>query len=173
MDKHYENRARDIVQRFIYVTIASVSAEGDPWNSPVYSAYDDQANFYWSSSPLAQHSRNIEKNGKAFFVIYDSTAPEGTGEGVYIHTIAAALADPAEIKKAKRLLTQRVGKELGSETDRLLDAGIQRIYRATPQRAWINGFEHAAQQSYLRDIRIEIPLECLRGLQSLRGLHYT
>jgi hypothetical protein len=172
MEKDYENRAREIVERIIYVTVATVSAEGEPWNTPVYSAYDDQASFYWTSSPLARHSRNIDKNGKAFLVIYDSTAREGTGEGVYIQAIAVALADHTDIDKAKRIMAQRVGKELGSETDRLLDAGIQRIYRATPQRVWMNGFEHDENQEYLRDIRIEIPLTCLHGLHSLRGLHY-
>ena len=28
--------------------------------------YDERGNFYWTSSPLAQHSRNIDQNGKAF-----------------------------------------------------------------------------------------------------------
>ncbi len=164
MSEHHQNRARKIVQRILYVTIATASSEGEPWNSPVYSVYDDHANFYWTSSPQAQHSRNIDDNGKVFLVIYDSTVPEGTGEGVYVEATAAALEAPAEIAEAKRNMALRVGKKLGAETDRLLEAHIQRIYRATPKRVWMNGFENDENGSYVRDIRVEIPVACLKGL---------
>jgi nitroimidazol reductase NimA-like FMN-containing flavoprotein (pyridoxamine 5'-phosphate oxidase superfamily) len=164
MSERHRNRAREIVQRILYVTIATASSKVEPWNSPVYSAYDDDANFYWTSSPHAQHSRNIDDNGKAFLVIYDSTAPEGTGEGVYVEATAAALEDPAEIAEARRNLALRVRKQLGPEPDRLLEAGVQRIYRATPKRVWMNGFEHDANGSFVRDIRVEIPIACLEGL---------
>ena len=164
MSEHYRNRAREIIQRILYVTIATVSSEGRPWNSPVYSAYDNHANFYWTSSPEAQHSRNIDYNGKVFLVIYDSTVPEGKGEAVYVEGTAAALEAPAEIAEAKRNMALRVGKQLGPETDRLLAARLQRIYRATPNRVWMNGFENDENGSYVRDIRVEIPVACLKGL---------
>src|SRR6187551_3580918 len=76
--------AQVIVRSLLYVTVATTSSVGEPWNSPVYSAYDDRGNFYWTSSPLAQHSRNIDQNGRAFLAIYDSMVPAGKGEGVYI-----------------------------------------------------------------------------------------
>ena len=164
MSEQHQNRAREIVQRILYVTIATASAEGQPSNSPVYSAYDNHANFYWASSPKAQHSRNIDDNGKAFLVIYDSTVPEGRGEGVYVEATAAALSDPAEIAEAMRNLARRAGKQYGPETDRLLEARLQCVYRATPQRLWVNGFESDEQGSYIRDIRIELPVTCLDGL---------
>lgn len=164
MSEQQQNRAREIVQRILYLTIATASAEGQPSNSPVYSAYDNHANFYWASSPKAQHSRNIDNNGKAFLVIYDSTVPEGTGEGVYVEATAAALSDPAEIAEAMRNLALRVGKQFGPETDRLLAARMQCVYRAAPQRVWVNGFETDEQGSYVRDIRVELPVACLEGL---------
>jgi general stress protein 26 len=164
MSEQQQNRARAIVQRILYVTIATASAEGQPSNSPVYSSYDNHANFYWASSPKAQHSRNIDNNGKAFLVIYDSTVPEGTGEGVYVEATAAALSDPAEIDEAMRNLALRAGKQFGPETDRLLEARLQCMYRATPKRVWVNGFESDEQGSYVRDIRIELPVACLKGL---------
>ena len=163
MTEHYENRAKEIVQRILYVTIASVSSDGIPWNTPVYSAYDNHANFYWTSSPQAQHSRNIDSNTRVFLVIYDSTVAEGRGEGVYLEAAAAALDDPAEIAEARQNMARRVGKQFGPETDRLLETGMQRIYRATPNRVWMNGFEND-EKSYVRDIRVEIPVACLKGL---------
>lgn len=163
MSEHHQRRAREIVRRLIYVTVATASSEGQPWNSPVYSAYDDRANFYWTSSPLAQHSRNIDQNGRAFLVIYDSTAPTGKGEGVYVEAFAAGLVVPAEINEAKINLARRIGKEVGPETERL-DAGVQRIYRATPKLVWMNGFENDKSGQYVRDLRVEIPISCLEGL---------
>ena len=164
MSERDENRARAIVQKLLYVTIATVSPEGEPGNSPVYSNYDNDANFYWSSSPLSQHSRNIESNGRVFLAIYDSSVPEGAGEGVYVEATATALVDSAEIDEAKTSLARRVGKKIGAETDRLLQAGFQRIYRATPRRVWVNGFEVDESGRYLRDIRVEVPIACLKGL---------
>lgn len=164
MSEQDEHRAKKIVQRILYVTIATASAEGQPSNSPVYSAYDDQGNFYWASSPKAQHSRNIEGNGKVFLVIYDSTVPEGTGEGVYVEATAAELSNPGEIAEALRHIALRAGKQFGPETDRLLEKRLQCVYRATPQRVWINGFESDEEGSYVRDIRIELPVACLKGL---------
>lgn len=164
MSEHYQNRARQIVQKIIYVTVATASAQGEPWNSPVYSAFDDHGNFYWGSSPLAQHSRNIHANNKVFLAIYDSTVPEGTGEGVYVEATAAALEARAEIEQAKQNMARRVGKILGPEIDRLLEERLQRIYRATPTRVWMNSFENDDNGCYVRDIRVEIPLACLRGL---------
>ena len=164
MSERDENRARAIVQKLLYVTIATVSAEGEPCNSPVCSAYDNDGNFYWASSPQAEHSRNIEENGKAFLVIYDSSVPVGAGEGVYVQAIAAPLVDPAEIEEAKLSTARRVNKQVGPRTDYLLNTGIQRYYRATPRRVWVNGFEVDNEQRYLRDIRIEVPVACLKGL---------
>src|SRR3954468_23904216 len=124
MSDYHQQRAQEIVRRLLYVTVATASSVGEPWNSPVYSAYDRRANFYWTSSPLAQHSRNIDQNGKAFLAIYDSTAPVGMGAGVYVEATAAALVASDEINEAKANLARRVGKEVGPETERL-DAGVQ------------------------------------------------
>jgi len=163
MSEHHQQRAQEIVRRLLYVTVATASSGGEPWNSPVYSAYDDHANFYWTSSPRAQHSRNIDQNGKAFLAIYDSTVPVGKGEGVYVEATAAALVAPEEINEAKVNLTRRVGKQVGPETERL-DAGVQRVYRATPKRVWMNGFENDKNGRFVRDVRVEIPILCLEGL---------
>src|SRR5690348_8698929 len=93
-------RAKQIIEKILYITLATVDNDGQPWNSPVYSAYDSEYNFYWASDRNGQHSRNIAENNKVFVVIYDSTVPEGTGEGVYIQAKAYMLIDKNEIQKA-------------------------------------------------------------------------
>ena len=163
MSEQHQRRGQEIVRKLIYITVSTATSEGEPWNSPVYFAYDEGGNFYWTSSPLAQHSRNIDQNGKAFLAIYDSTAPAGSGEGVYVEATAAALVIPEEIHEATVNLARRAGKDIGPEKRRL-DAGIQRIYRATPMRVWVNGFESDSKGRFVRDVRVEIPVSCLAGL---------
>ncbi len=160
-------RARQIVHRILYITIASASHEGKPWNSPVYSSFDDNGNFYWISSPESQHSRNVEANGEAFLVIYDSTVPEGTGEGVYVEATVHVLDDPEDIVTARRNLSRRVNNhEMEEHLERLIGAGVIRAYRATPKRVWMNDDEQDEHGEYLRDIRVEMPLSTLRNLTS-------
>lgn len=110
MDK-YLTRAKKIISNILYITIATSSKDGTPWNSPVYSAFDEGYNFFWASDQKGQHSKNIAENNKVFIVIYDSTVPEGTGEGVYLQAKAYMLTDPKDIEHALNYLDGRVNKK--------------------------------------------------------------
>ncbi len=76
--------AKRIVKENLYINIATVTPDGMPWSSPVYSSFDKNYNFYWASAKSGQHSKNIRENNNIFVVIYDSTVREGTGKGVYM-----------------------------------------------------------------------------------------
>ena len=131
MSEYHQQRAQEIVRSLLYVTVATASSGGEPWNSPVYSAYDDHANFYWTSSPLAQHSRNIDQNGRAFLAIYDSMVPAGKGEGVYIEATAAALIVPEEINEAKGASRGQGGRLRDGATRRGRAAHLSRDAQAS------------------------------------------
>jgi general stress protein 26 len=148
-------RAKKIIDRIIYVTVATSTNDGVPWNSPVSAAHDADYNFYWASWVENVHSRNIRENEDVFLVIYDSTAPEGMGEGVYIKAKACELTDRAEIEKAIRTCSQRDGREPDSPDD-YSGAQPRRMYKAVPEKAWVNGFGDV-DGNYV-DIRTEIQL---------------
>src|SRR5712664_4042236 len=116
MENSNVQKARRIIAKILYITIASTSKDGTPWNSPVYSAFDENYNFYWASDQNGQHSKNIAENNKVFIVIYDSTVPEGMGEGVYMQAKAYMLTDPNEIKDALKYLDGRVNTKKDSQT---------------------------------------------------------
>ena len=78
---NYLKTPAKIINDILYATIATADKNGQPWNSPVYSAFDEDLNFYWTSAKDSQHSQNIRENPKRFIVIYDSTVVEGQGEG--------------------------------------------------------------------------------------------
>lgn len=167
MSDFHDKRAAEIIQQILYITIASVGADGQPWNSPVYSGFDKELNFYWSSDKESQHSRNVRANGKVFLVIYDSTAKEGTGEGVYIQAEASELGEDKEILAARRLAQTRKGQldEVQSnEPIKFSGSAVRRVYKATPVKAWMNDVELDGNKKYLHDIRIEVPLGKLRKL---------
>ncbi len=53
MSSDLTSRAKEIISKIIYINIASVSEDGLPWNTPLYYAFDENYNFFWTSSPEA------------------------------------------------------------------------------------------------------------------------
>lgn len=151
-------RAKKILETIEYATIATTSRKGKPWNSPVARVYDHDLNIYWFSDKQNQHSQNVRENEDIFIVIYDSTAPWGEGEGVYIEAKAYELTDPEEITKARRL---KKGPDYNGSPDDFLGDAIRRVYKAVPQRIWMNDAE-VKNEVFIRDYRVEISLNDLR-----------
>lgn len=84
--------ARAIVDANLYMTLGTADQDGRPWVSPVYYAAAGYMDFYWMSSPAATHSRNLARRPQVSIVIFDSRAPVGTGQAVYMSAIAEELA---------------------------------------------------------------------------------
>lgn len=158
MSDDYIQKAKATFERIIYATIATADKNGQPWNSPVRYYSDDDLNIYWFSDKQNQHSQNIRANDKAFIVIYDSTAPEGDGEGLYIEVSACEIDDPEEIKLALSLK-----QESSTETpDDFAGNAIRRVYKAQPQRVWMNDAE-MQDGVFVRDYRVELSLNDLKA----------
>lgn len=159
MEAQLAQRAKEIIQKILYITIATVNNTGQPWNSPVYSAFDEDYNFYWASDVKNQHSENIAQNNKIFLVIFDSTAKEGTGEGVYILAKAHQLTAEDEIRKALSYLDGRVGKTKDPVTRVFEFMGDmpRRVYKAVPEKVWMNA--DGEVNGHYVDKRIEIDLK--------------
>jgi Pyridoxamine 5'-phosphate oxidase len=83
---------RSIIDGNLYMTLGTADEAGRPWASPVYYASAGYTEFYWVSSPEAAHSRNIAARPQISIVVFDSHAPVGTGQGVYMSAVAEELA---------------------------------------------------------------------------------
>lgn len=151
----YKIRAKRIIEEILYITIATSSKDGMPWNSPVYSAFDENYNFFWVSDQNSQHSKNIKENNNVFLVIYDSTILEGQGEGVYIQARAYELTDTSEITHALKCLDGRVGKKSHSP-EQFLEDMPRRVYKAVPEKFWVND-DGELNGNYI-DVRTEVDL---------------
>jgi Pyridoxamine 5'-phosphate oxidase len=85
--------ARRVIDANHYMTLATTDPDGRPRLSPVYYTPARYRDFYWVSSPDAQHSHNLAERPEVEIVIFDSTAPVGQGEAVYITATATAVPD--------------------------------------------------------------------------------
>jgi nitroimidazol reductase NimA-like FMN-containing flavoprotein (pyridoxamine 5'-phosphate oxidase superfamily) len=75
------------------LTLGTADGSGRPWASPVYYAPEGYGRFYWFCSPEATRSRNIAARPGVAIVIFDSRAPVGRGQGVYLSASAEELSD--------------------------------------------------------------------------------
>lgn len=150
------NATAKILEKQLYTNIASVTPDGKPWNSPVFTSYDKKLNYYWASWKKNQHSINIRNNPNVFVTVYDSTVPAGTGVGVYFQGKAYELKNPKTMLVATKVLYKRSNKK-PREIIEFLKKYPRRLYQFVPKRVWING-DGDINGNFI-DIRTELDLK--------------
>lgn len=99
---NYQEMQYHILDSNKYMTLATVDEFGNPWASPVTFVFDEK-NFYFISSDLTRHSKNIAKNPKVSFAIFDSLQSSENAFGLQGAGIAKKMTInevPASIKTA-------------------------------------------------------------------------
>ena len=107
--------------------------------SPVYYTAAGYAEFYWVSSPEARHSRNLAARPELSIVVFDSQAPVGTGQAVYMAATAAEVA-AADLVRALAVYPGERGLRAGARpmtADQVLAPAAYRLYRATVSQHWV------------------------------------
>ena len=130
--------ARTIIDSNMYMVLGTADESGQPWVSPVYYASAGYKEFYWVSSPEVRHSRNIEIHSHISIVIFNSQAPIGTGQGVYMSAIAEELTG-ADLHLGIELFS-RSSLAHGGHEWKPEDVGVPtlyRLYRATASEHWV------------------------------------
>lgn len=125
-------QARKIIDRSLYMVLATADAAGRPWPSPVYFATDGDGAFYWVSSHEARHSVNIAARPDVGIVVFDSSMPIGTGQGIYLEARAEQLSGP-ELDRGLAVFSARSIQHGGSPWTRDDVGGgtLIRMFRAT------------------------------------------
>jgi nitroimidazol reductase NimA-like FMN-containing flavoprotein (pyridoxamine 5'-phosphate oxidase superfamily) len=129
-----ELTARAIIDASLYLVLATADGTGRPWNSPVYFAHDGYAEFLWVSASEAEHSRNIAARPQVGIVIFDSHAPIGTGQGVYISATAEQVGSD-HLTRGIETFSQRSIRHGGAAwtvMDVQAESGL-RLYRAAAE----------------------------------------
>jgi hypothetical protein len=130
--------ARTIIDSNMYMVLGTADESGQPWVSPVYYASAGYKEFYWVSSPEVKHSRNIAVRPQISIVIFDSQAPIGTGQGVYMSAIVEQLTG-ADLDRGIEIFTRLSLVHGGREWKRedVEESALYRLYRATASEHWI------------------------------------
>ncbi len=158
-----ENIAKELLNVSEYINIATSTASGEPWNTPVTGVYDEELNFYWSSWKKANHSINIRNNPRVFITLYDSTRKRGNNHRrcLYIKAVASEVTDTLDIEKAMSLLY--VEHSTNRESNMFLGEAQRRIYKAIPSQIWLNDRSEREVVNETIKMRIEVSLEKLKA----------
>lgn len=130
--------ARGILVSNLYLTLGTADATGRPWVSPVYFASAGYAEFYWVSSPEAAHSRNLATRPQLSIVVFDSRAPIGTGQAVYMAAVAEELTG-GDVDHGIEVYARRSVSH-GARPWKREDVeppAPYRLYRATASEHWV------------------------------------
>jgi pyridoxine/pyridoxamine 5'-phosphate oxidase len=130
--------ARQIIDASLYMVIATSDPSGQPWASPVYFAHRDYRDFFWVSEPEATHSVNLRDRREVGIVIFDSTVPINTGQGVYIAGVAREL--PAhETDEGLTIFSERTVSHDGSTwtAEDVTPPARHRLFQATAEAVYV------------------------------------
>ena len=157
--------ARALIDANLYLVLGTADRDGVPWAAPVYYAASEYREFFWVSKPDARHSLNIAARPEVSIVIFDSTVPIGTGQGVYMSGVAEQL-DGDEPDRGIDVFSRR-SLEHGGRAWALEDvrSGARlRLYRATAVEQYVldEGDRRVAVSP-----RPAPPLPCALSLASL------
>jgi hypothetical protein len=130
--------ARGLIDASMYMVLATADRAGRPWSSPVYFAHLECREFFWVSSPQAAHSRNITVRPQVGIVVFDSSTPIGTGQGVYMSAVAESVHGPGT-ERALEVFSRRSVLHGGAvwTADDVQDTSGLTLYRAVPDEHWI------------------------------------
>lgn len=150
---HPNQKAQSVLDSIKYITIATVSPDGQPWNTPVAAfRFENDYTFYWASWQDNQHSKNIRANGKTFVVVYDSTpADNQPSAGVYLLGLAFELTEKQEVVQAA--LVFKDDPYNTSDGKQYLGDYARRIYKFVPQQIWMND-DNEINDNFV-DVRVE------------------
>ena len=99
----------------------------------------DYREFLWVSKPGARHSRNIAVRPEVGIVVFDSTVPISTGQGVYVDAVVDELTDSADLGHYLELFSDstvaRGGRRFTPED--VAPGARLRFYRATATNHWL------------------------------------
>jgi Pyridoxamine 5'-phosphate oxidase len=130
--------ARRVIDSNRFMTIGTADEEGVPWVSPVWYAHAGYREFYRVLSPEARHSQNIAARSETCVVTFDSCAPVGEGQAVYVAAVAGEV-DDADLDRCVGIFS-RVSVAQGAlerTREEVRPPAPRRLYRARVSDHWV------------------------------------
>lgn len=153
-------RAKELITTSRHISLATVNDDGSPHNSPVRFIYDPKLeHIYWGSHPESIHSKNIQRTGQVFAVLFDRIERGG----LYMKGEDAQELSGKELEKALKIHNEFRVRE-GSEPLELnyyTGTSPQRMWGAKIINFWVNYAERGRDGHLIKDGRIEISAQDL------------
>ena len=132
--------AKAIVDANLYMVLGTADEDGRPWVSPVYYAPIGYHEFLWVSRPETLHSHNLAVRPEVSIVIFDSSVPIGTGQGVYMAGTAEEVTGDARVSAMEAFSRRSAEHGGGDWTVADVEPSAElRLYRATATAHYILG----------------------------------
>ena len=138
----------------LYMNIATVDSNGQPWNTPVFFAHRDKK-LHWFSRSNSVHSTNIASNPKVFITMYDSTLQEGEGAGLYLLAKAYVLQDQTDLRAGIDVYNEKA-KQYKISEEFLSPSAPNKLYCSEVEQAWVN--DSGSSKGDYVDVRTELKL---------------
>jgi predicted pyridoxine 5'-phosphate oxidase superfamily flavin-nucleotide-binding protein len=116
-----------------YLVLGTVDDDGGPWVTPLFFAADGDDRVVWVSSPASRHSGNLGARPSVAITLFDTHAPIGGAEAVYLEATAAPVDDGA-LPAALALLNTRLPARQQLGPDEVGPGTALRAYAATVHR---------------------------------------
>lgn len=124
--------ARNVIDANQYLVLGTSEEDGRPRVSPVYYHHADYRDFYWVSSPDAQHSRNVVARAEVSFVIFNSTLlPTQDNQAVYVDAMVEQVQEADLPEQCARAFANVGVGTRAFAPEELSGEGDLRLYRAT------------------------------------------
>ena len=130
--------ARQIIDASLYMVVGTADSSGQPWASPVFYAPSGYRDFFWISEPDATHSVNLRDRREVGIVIFDTSVPINSGQGVYILGVGQEL--PAhETAEGVEIFSSRSVSHGGEPltTEDVAPPARHRLYQATAEAIYV------------------------------------
>jgi uncharacterized protein YhbP (UPF0306 family) len=119
-----------------YLVLGTADDNGRPWVTPVFYAADGEHHVLWVSAPDSRHSRNIAARPEVAITIYDTHAPIGEAEALYLEGTAACIVGDARVA-ALAVLNSRLPASHQLGTEDLEPSGPLQVYQAAISRHFV------------------------------------
>ena len=150
--------AASLISEHIYCTLATASADGMPWSTPLFYVFDQELNLYWSSAIAAQHSQNLtQNNGKSMITLFGSQKVKA----VYFSGVSAELTDEPQLEAVLKLFDQRSKRPNPRLAKDYLGESCRRMYKFTTDKVWLTG-DRLTVGEQLVDTKIQLNLDSLK-----------
>jgi uncharacterized protein YhbP (UPF0306 family) len=162
------NVAAEHLANNMYLSLATVDHDGNPWVTPLYYSTTADLNILWVSAVDCNHSNNIQQNARVAISCYDSHAPFGTGQGAYFEARASLVVEddlPGSCRDfySRRFRDAETLAKHGKRPADFLPPSPRAMYKAEILRAWVLDPKGHPKYGQLVIGRAEIPLEYLRA----------